>query len=240
MAGPRVDREPTGVPDGPLLDSPCRRRARSESSGLPRLSTAVRLSRIRLTDGGAMTGSIWLRMVTDARLLIAMAVATATGLWGTSMWPWQSDHVLLSLIAREQPTLGAVLAYSYATLWFTTPFFAANVVLSALTIFTPRLRPGPVTIHLPVYPDPKARPSLCLVLGEQHQRATAAPVASPGWLTIPERGALRRHRRHRGDRDRKDLGVSLSVPRATLRVLRGGRGPEGRRRGPRGQRRLLP
>jgi hypothetical protein len=129
-----------------------------------------------------------MRSLTDARWLTSLVIATGIGLWGTSAWPWPSDQFLVGLVARAHPDLASVFAYSYATLWFSTPFFAANVVLSAFAIFTPRPRPGPVASRLPPYPGPKVRHSLCLVLGEQHHRATAEPSAAPTWLTIPERG----------------------------------------------------
>src|SRR5579862_9066202 len=124
-----------------------------------------------------MTMTVALRVVTDARVLVGLVFAMLAGLWGTSMWPWPTNDALLGLIASERPHLAACLAYTYTTLWFTSPFVASSVVLSALTIFSPRPRTGPVTSHLPEYPDPKTRSSLSLVLGEQHHRAAPAPAA---------------------------------------------------------------
>jgi hypothetical protein len=129
-----------------------------------------------------------MRLLTDSRSLLSLLVAALVGVWGIRTWPWPSDQLLLALIQLERPTLAAALQYTYTTLWFSSPFFATSLVLSAITVFAPRSHASAVAGPLPPYPDPKTRQGLFLVLGEQHTRTTPAPVPDPNWLVIPERG----------------------------------------------------
>jgi hypothetical protein len=129
-----------------------------------------------------------MRFLTDSRSLLSLIVATLVGAWGIQTWPWPGNYLVLAFIQLERPTLAAALQYSYTTLWFTSPFFATSLVLSAITVFAPRRGPTMTAGPLPTYPDPKTRRDLSLVLGEQHTRTSPAPVAEPKWLVIPERG----------------------------------------------------
>ncbi len=66
-----------------------------------------------------------LRTILDARALVAMIVATVIGGMGLHVYPLPTDDVFLVLIALRTPAIYHTLAYGYATIWFTTPFFAA-------------------------------------------------------------------------------------------------------------------
>ena len=70
--------------------------------------------------------------------------------------PAESDHRCsarpLRRLARMART--AVRRCTYATLWFTTPFLTASVVMSLLAIVASR-RPEPVRLAPPPYPHPR-------------------------------------------------------------------------------------
>jgi hypothetical protein len=96
--------------------------------------------------------------------------------------------VFVALIAIRRPIIFDVLAYTYATLWFTTPFLATSLVTSILVIAVSR-RPASRRPHaLPPYPAPETRPTPMLVLGETHYTRMPGRAATPTWLTIPQRG----------------------------------------------------
>ena len=129
-----------------------------------------------------------LRTVVEARTLVAMMVAACVGTWGLRMHPVDHENLFLGLIAAKDPTVFHVLTYGYATMWFSTPFFAASLALSMLAIVAYRHAPSVRTRALPPYPSPERRPSPSLVLGEAHFLTTPGPAHSPDWLTIPQRG----------------------------------------------------
>jgi len=129
-----------------------------------------------------------IRTIVAARGLVALSVAAGVGTWGVFGHPVDPENPFLGLIALQNPPVFRVLTYGYATLWFTTSFFAASLGLSVLAIVSSRasdrVRPRP----LPPYPDPAARPTPSLVLGEAHRGRTSGPAPMPTWLTIPQRG----------------------------------------------------
>jgi hypothetical protein len=59
-------------------------------------------------------------------------VAAGVGTWGLHAYPVRTDDVFLALVEARKPFVFQVLAYIYATLWFTTPFFATSLVTSVL------------------------------------------------------------------------------------------------------------
>ena len=80
-----------------------------------------------------------LRTLVQSRAPVALALAAATGLWGLRMYPIPRDDVFLGLISESAPGTYRLLAYGYATLWFTTPFWVASFAMSMLAILTQRL-----------------------------------------------------------------------------------------------------
>src|SRR3954454_11259062 len=129
-----------------------------------------------------------LRTVVEARTLVAMMVAACAGTWGLRAHPVDQENLFLALIAAKDPTVFHVLTYGYATLWFSTPFFAASVALSTLAIVAYRHAPSVRSRALPPYPSPERRSSPSVVLGEAHFLNTPGRAHSPEWLTIPQRG----------------------------------------------------
>ena len=126
--------------------------------------------------------------IADARGLIAMLIAVALGSWGLHAYPVPHDDPFLGVIALEKPYVYRLLAYGYATLWFTTPFFAASLLTSVLAIVTSRWPSRLRSRPLPPYPQPETRPYPSLVLGEAHLGRMPGPAPQPTWLTVPQRG----------------------------------------------------
>ena len=129
-----------------------------------------------------------LAQMVAARGLMAMLIAIGVGVCGLHAHPFPGDDPFLEMIAVANPGVYRALAYGYATLWFTTPFFAASLGMSVVAIVAanyPRHRhAGP----LPPYVPPESRPRPFLVLGETHALRDPGPAAEPTWLTIPQRG----------------------------------------------------
>jgi hypothetical protein len=128
------------------------------------------------------------RHIVAARNLIAMVAAAVVGTWGLLTYPVRTADPFLGLIALQKPFVFDLLAYGYSTLWFSTTFFAVSLVTSMLAIVTSRTPDRVRSRALPPYPDPAARPTPTLVLGEAHFARTSGPAPQPDWLTIPQRG----------------------------------------------------
>ena len=130
-----------------------------------------------------------LQTVVQMRFVLAMMIAAAVGVWGTRAYPVPlADDLFLQMIFVRKPALFHALSYGYATLWFTTPFLAASVLLSLITIAASRRQAAVVFHGLPPYPAPEERPAPVLVLGERHHETTPGRAPEPSWLTIPQRG----------------------------------------------------
>jgi hypothetical protein len=126
--------------------------------------------------------------ILEGRVLVAMAVAAAMGAWGLHTYPVDPDNPFLALIALQNPFVFHVLVYGYATLWFTTPFFAASLATSVLAIVASRYPTALRPRALPPYPPPESRPTPTVVLGEAHFATSPDRAPAPTWLTIPQRG----------------------------------------------------
>ena len=72
------------------------------------------------------------------RFVVSLALSLVVGLVGLHVRPFPADNLLLELIQARQPTLYASLNYTYATLWFSTPFLAISGVSAWLYIFVAR------------------------------------------------------------------------------------------------------
>ena len=79
-----------------------------------------------------------IRTIVAARGLEALSVAAGVGTWGVFGHPVDPENPFLGLIALQNPPVFRVLTYGYATLWFTTAFFAASLGLSVLAIVSSR------------------------------------------------------------------------------------------------------
>ena len=119
---------------------------------------------------------------------MALAASGGVGLWGLRAYPVAHDDVFLGLIGERAPGVLSVLTYGYATLWFTTPYLAASLLMSLMAIVVYRRAPRARVRPLPPYPQPEQRPTPSLVLGETHYQTAPGPAARPEWLAVPQRG----------------------------------------------------
>src|SRR4051812_43657915 len=106
----------------------------------------------------------------EHRFVISLALSAVVGVAGLHAWPFPSGHALLGLIEANRPMLYAGFAYTYATVWFSTPFVLLNVVGSFMYVFVIRTTRRVQSAPLPPYPPVATRDDLFLVLGEQHRR----------------------------------------------------------------------
>lgn len=129
-----------------------------------------------------------MRMLVEYRVVLSLAVSAVAGGVGLHIYPFPADNPILGLVGIERPVVYAGFTYTYATLWFTTPFLLSSIGLSLAYIFVARRERRPSYFPLPPYPVPASRRDLFLVLGEQHQRTVPGRASEPSWLVIPERG----------------------------------------------------
>ena len=129
-----------------------------------------------------------IQRVLQSKNFLAFALASGTGMYLYFVCPFPSSNLFLRAIAFRAPQIYEAGFYSYTAMLFTTPFILFSILLSGLYIFT--LRPGrrAKLARLPLYPDPRLRPILSLVVGEVHNPRKPVPSPNPQWLTIPERG----------------------------------------------------
>ena len=111
-----------------------------------------------------------LHAIVQVRALLAMTVAVAVGAWGLHAYPvaWTTT-VFLQMIDVRKPLVFHVLAYGYATLWFTHAVLRASPCCcrsSRSSCPGAARRSDPHA--LPPYPAPEQRPAPTLVLGETH------------------------------------------------------------------------
>jgi hypothetical protein len=124
----------------------------------------------------------------ESRAFLAAILTMATGafLFHTRAFP--DDQVFLRVIAVRAPEAFLSFKCLYYTFLFTTPYLAYSTALSGLYIFTLKARRRIEPRRLPLYPDPRSRNELFLVVGEVHNPRKPVPAREPCWLTIPERG----------------------------------------------------
>jgi len=102
--------------------------------------------------------------------------------------PFPAENVFLQVMALRAPLVHEGLFYSYNLFLFTTPYIAFSIVLSGLYVFGLTLHKKIRAGKLPLYPDPRKREELFVVVGEVHNKRKQGPSETPHWLTIPERG----------------------------------------------------
>jgi RepB DNA-primase from phage plasmid len=129
-----------------------------------------------------------IQRILNSKNLVAFVLAAATGMTLHFRMPFCEDNIFLQVMALRSPSVFQVLKYSYTLFLFSTPYIGYSVVLSGLYIFAlkakQRIRAG----RLPLFPDPRKRDDLFLVIGEVHNPRKQVPAENPQWLVIPERG----------------------------------------------------
>jgi hypothetical protein len=120
--------------------------------------------------------------------VLSLALSAITGVIGLCTCPFRAQNVFLALIQARQPNIYAGFSYTYATVWFSTPFLLLSGGFSFLYIFVARWDCPTTSQPLPPYLAPDTREDLFLILGERHRQTSPDRAAVPTWLTIPECG----------------------------------------------------
>ena len=115
-------------------------------------------------------------------------LAAVTGTLLFVRHPFPGDDAILQLIAVQRPEIFRGVQSAYTAMLFTTPYFAFSLLFSFAYIFVLGQDRKLIVQRLPVYPAPRKRENLFLVVGEVHHPKKRGPVENPQWLAIPERG----------------------------------------------------
>jgi len=129
-----------------------------------------------------------IQRILHARHFVACLLAAATGMVLYFRAPFPASNLFLGIMAlRAQPAF-FFFKYSYTLFLYTTPYIAYSIVLSGVYIFALKAESKIRAGRLPLYPDPRKRTELALVVGEVHEPRKQLPSEAPHWLVIPERG----------------------------------------------------
>src|SRR6266704_2465605 len=129
-----------------------------------------------------------IQRILHARRLLACLLSAATGMALYFSTPFPEDNIFLRVMAIRSAPAFLFFKYSYTLFLYTTPYIAYSILLSGIYIFAlkagRKIRAG----KLPLYPAPRKRTELSLVVGEVHHPRKQIPSETPRWLVIPERG----------------------------------------------------
>ncbi len=131
-----------------------------------------------------------IQRILHSRHFLACLLSAATGMALYFRAPFPEDNIFLRVMAIRSASAFLFLKYSYTLFLYTTPYLVYSILLSGVYIFAlkagRKIRAGKV----PLYPDPRKRAELSLVVGEVHHPRKQMPSETPRWLVIPERGLL--------------------------------------------------
>src|ERR1700676_1109703 len=129
-----------------------------------------------------------IQKILNSKNFVACLLAAATGMTLYFRVPFPDENIFLQVMVLRSPSIFYFVKYSYTLFLFSTPYIGYSMVLSGVYIFTlkagRRVRAG----RLPLFPEPRKREELFLVLGEIHNPRKQVPAEHPQWLVIPERG----------------------------------------------------
>src|SRR5713226_5033687 len=123
-----------------------------------------------------------MHFVVEYRFVLSLALSGLTGVIGLHVWPFPAENTLLAVIQARQPAIYAGFAYTYATVWFSTPFLVLTGGFSLVYIFVARWDRPTTSQPLPPYPTPETREDLFLILGERHRQTSPQRASAPTWL----------------------------------------------------------
>src|SRR5579859_2071555 len=129
-----------------------------------------------------------LERIANSRTFVSFILAGATGLILFTVYPFPRGNLYLQYVALRDPIVYSILAGSYTLFLFTTPFFIYSAAFSGIYVLSFARKRKQRRNSLPLYPEPKFRDDLFLVVGEIHHPTKITPASDPQWLTIPEKG----------------------------------------------------
>ena len=129
-----------------------------------------------------------IQRILHARLFLACLLSATTGMALYFRTPFPEDYIFLRVMAIRSLSAFLFLKYSYTLFLYTTPYLVYSILLSGVYIFAlkagRKIRAGKV----PLYPDPRKRAELSLVVGEVHHPRKQAPSETPRWLALRNEG----------------------------------------------------
>jgi len=157
-----------------------------------------------------------LRTLLDARTLLALAMGLAVRVSGLRTYPLPTDNVYLALVELRRPDIYQGLQYTYAALYFRTPFFGASLLGSLYAIAMYRRAPRFNFRSLPPYIRHEDRPKRRRYRGKRTARRVAVARVRSADATYLHRlnGAVGRHAVDAGSHRRPRHQVRRS-PRTT-------------------------
>ena len=129
-----------------------------------------------------------IRPLVECRILLSLGLSAACGIVLNSLFPINAANPLLRLIVLERPPVFRALIWSYDLFLYSSPFLVFSMAFSLMYVHLYRREPELAAGSLPLYPNPRTRASLALVVGEVHRQLVPKPSPAPQWLSIPERG----------------------------------------------------
>ena len=129
-----------------------------------------------------------MQKILNSKNLVAFVLAAATGMTLYFRVPFPEGNIFLRVMALRSPSAFELLKHSYTLFLFSTPYIGYSIVLSGMYIFALKAKQRSRAARLPLFPEPRKRDALFLVVGEVHNPREKVPAAWPQWLVIPERG----------------------------------------------------
>ena len=129
-----------------------------------------------------------IQRIINSKSLVAFVLAAATGMTLYFPVPFPEGNTFLLIMALRPPSAFEARKYSYTLFLFSTAYIGYSVLLSGLYIFALRAKRRIRAGRLPLFPAPRKRDDLFLVVGEVHNPRKQVPAENPHWLVILERG----------------------------------------------------
>ena len=162
-----------------------------------------------------------MQRILNSKNLVAFVLAAATGMTLYFRMPFPEGNIFLRVMALRSPSAFEVLKYSYTLFLFSTPYIGYSVVFSGLYIFAlkakQRIRAG----RLPLFPDPRKRDDLFLVVGRGSQSPETSPRRVPAVARHPREGPVHWCCHPRRNRVGKNELLHVSVRGADSGLPRG-------------------
>jgi hypothetical protein len=129
-----------------------------------------------------------IQRILHARRLLACLLSAVTGMALYFRAPFPEDNIFLRVMAIRSASAFISFKYFYTLFLYTTPHITYSILFFGIYIFAlpagRKIRAG----KLPLYPNPRKRAELSLVVGEAHHARNQIPSETPRQLVIPERG----------------------------------------------------
>jgi hypothetical protein len=155
---------------------------------LEKTATAGRAKRSPHHRDAKNTSKSMMQKLLNSKNLVAFVLAAATGMILYFPVPFPKGNIFLRVMALRSPSAFEVLKFSYTLLLSSTPYIGYSIVLSGLYIFALKAKQRSRAARLPLFPGPRKRDALFLVVREVHKPREKVPAGRPQWLVFPERG----------------------------------------------------